>query len=114
MLRVFPCLQGSARPLDRRFLFLPVLQRHTGRTESSAPTKQDGGDAVPFIHPFPYTPQRLISVQRALVQVEQRLDAAAQHGVLRRCQAGIGGHQGLGGVPRLGKKRHIAAEIGGL
>ena len=38
MLRVFPCLQGSARPLDRRFLFLPVLRRHTGRTESSAPT----------------------------------------------------------------------------
>ena len=38
VLRVFPCLQGSARPLDRRFLFLPVLRRHTGRTESSAPT----------------------------------------------------------------------------
>ena len=34
--------------------------------------------------------------------------------MLRRCQAGIGGHQGLGGVPRLGKKRHVAAEIGGL
>ena len=84
MLRVFPMFTEKRPAVGQALLFLPVLRRHTGRTESSAPTKQDVGDAVPYTHPFTYTPQRLISVQRALVQVEQRLNTAAQHGVLRR------------------------------